>query len=752
MESNSNFLPRLIAWEITRSCPLACRHCRAAATAGPYPGELSTEECRRVIDSIAAFCRPTLILTGGEPMLRPDLYEIAAYAAQQKMRVVMATCGTLLNEAAAGQLVAAGVTALSFSLDGSTAAAHDAFRGSRGAFEKVLAAVAAAKTVTLPFQINTTITRENLDDLPAVLELAVKLGAITFNPFLLVPTGRGRDMADWQLSPQEYERTLTWFAGLQRDDINIRITCAPHYQRIIRQRNVGLKNEAGATAVSSPAVRQTSQRAKGMEGIHSEPSPAPAVPHSIRNPQSAIRNSSGCLGGKEFAFISHTGKVQLCGFLDLEAGDLRQTDFNFRPIWNDSPLFGQIRDFGTYRGRCGRCEFQRVCGGCRARAYAVSGDHMAEEPFCTYQPHSPGATAVPGRALCSANEQGVSKASAEPSIAPAVAVPIRNPQSAIRNLLPLLQSGLPLVARPFEELGQQLGIPEQQVLDEVEKLKQSGVIRVFCAVFDPRALGYVTTLVAARVADGKIDAVAAIINKLEGVTHNYRRDHSYNLWFTLISESPALQQATLEDLARQTGIAFHSLPAEAIHKLRVQFGRVCSSAAHQPDFQDGVQQSCTPYDLSDAQKSLIRLLQDDLPLTARPFDVLAQKLGWPAERLLNQLADWQKQGLLRRIAALVHHRRLGFTANGMAVFNIDDAHTDEAGKMLASFAEVSHCYRRPRMEGFPYNLYAMVHGRSEAEVRAVVAAAVKKLPPQTSHQILFSTHQYKKSSMKFFEA
>lgn len=350
--------PALIAWELTRSCPLRCVHCRAAAGVGPFPGEFTTAEAFRLLDDIATFARPILILTGGEPMLRPDFLEIARGAAERGMRPVAAPCGALVDEAACRAMKEAGMARISLSIDGATAASHDGFRGVRGAFEQVVAAARAARAAGLEFQVNTTVTRRNVGDLPAIRSLAVEVGAAAFHPFLLVPTGRASTMADDGLPPDEYERVLGWLADLRADGrIDQKVTCAPHYNRIVRQRD--------AAARRPPAQA-------------GEVPPRPG-PH-------AARPSIGCMGGQQFAFISHVGIVRICGFLDAPAGDLRANGMDFRSIWLDSPLFAEMRNRAGYRGRCGICEYRNVCGGCRARAYAMTGDYLGEEPFCTHRP------------------------------------------------------------------------------------------------------------------------------------------------------------------------------------------------------------------------------------------------------------------------------------------------------------------------------------------------------------------------------
>lgn len=343
--------PRLIAWELTRSCNLNCQHCRAAAHSGPYAGELSYDEITRTIDNIAARFSPIMILTGGEPLLRPDILDIIRYTRDAGLRPVLATCGTELTEERARDLVEAGIQRISVSIDGPDAASHDGFRGVPGAFEASLAGLEAARKAGLPFQINTTVTKRNMDQVEAILELAVSLGAVAFHPFLLVPTGRGKDLESELLDPLEYERVLIRVYELRDSTpIPFKPTCAPHYYRILRQRETS-------------AGRDVTLETHGLDAM-----------------------SKGCMGGISFAFISHVGTIQICGFLDEPAGDLRESDYDFGRIWDESPLFLQLRDFSTYKGDCGLCEYQRWCGGCRARAYATTGDYLDEEPFCAYTP------------------------------------------------------------------------------------------------------------------------------------------------------------------------------------------------------------------------------------------------------------------------------------------------------------------------------------------------------------------------------
>lgn len=344
---DSRYQPRLIAWEITRACPLRCQHCRAASCDERDANELSTDEIRATIRNIAKCYNPIIILTGGEPLRRPDLFEIIGESVASGLRTVMATCGVDLDLPRVRALKEAGIARLSFSLDGADADSHDAFRNVPGAFDLCLQAMSFATEADLPFQINTTVTRTNADQLERIWRKAVQLGAAAFHPFLLVPTGRGAEIRNEVLSAVEYERVLHRIAELSKTSpIPFKPTCAPHYSRIIS------------------TVKQRSPTGDGvMDSM-----------------------TRGCLGGIGFAFISHIGKVQICGFLQQEAGDLRQSDYDFGHIWENSPLLLSLRDPNNYRGKCGVCEFWTRCGGCRARAFSMTGDLLAAEPCCSYTP------------------------------------------------------------------------------------------------------------------------------------------------------------------------------------------------------------------------------------------------------------------------------------------------------------------------------------------------------------------------------
>ncbi len=326
---------RMVAWELTRNCNLACAHCRASAASGPHADELSTEECKRIIDDILSFSEPTVILTGGEPLLRPDVFEIIEYGNEKGLRLVIAINGTLLDMEKAQKLKASGIKRVSLSIDGSHRQGHDSFRGVDGSFDAVIKAAHILKDVGLPFQINTTVTTLNVDDLGEIYELTKSLGAAAWHIFLLVPVGRGTGLKGRELSAKMYEDVLHWLYDVEKkNDLEMKVTCAPHYYRIVK--------EKGDTP-----------------------------------------KSAGCLAGKSFMFISHRGVAQPCGYLEMPSGDVRKD--GVKKVWEGSEVFRQLRDLSSYQGKCGGCQFLRICGGCRARAFEATGSYLGEEPLCSYR-------------------------------------------------------------------------------------------------------------------------------------------------------------------------------------------------------------------------------------------------------------------------------------------------------------------------------------------------------------------------------
>jgi AdoMet-dependent heme synthase len=340
---------RLVAWEVTRNCNLNCVHCRAAASRGPYSGELDTNRCLEVLDQIKEVGNPIVILTGGEPLLREDVFQLARYGTDKGLRMVMATNGTLITEAVAERMKSSGIQRVSISLDGAAAEQHDRFRKVPGAFQGALDGIALLKKAHIEFQINTTITRHNVGQAEEILRMAVRLGAEAHHIFLLVPTGRARDMIEQEIDALEYENLLHWFYSMRREvPVHLKATCAPHYYRVLRQE-------------AHKRGEKVDFATYGLDAV-----------------------TRGCLGGTSFCFVSHVGVVQPCGYLELNCGDLGEE--SFRDVWENSEVFRRLRDFSLYKGKCGRCEYVRFCGGCRARAYEATGDFLEEEPLCNYQP------------------------------------------------------------------------------------------------------------------------------------------------------------------------------------------------------------------------------------------------------------------------------------------------------------------------------------------------------------------------------
>ena len=340
---------RIVAWEVTRSCNLNCVHCRASSDLGPYARELDTVKAMEVLDQIREVGKPIIILTGGEPLLRKDIFALADYGTKKGRRMVMATNGTLITPDITAKTTESGIKRVSISLDGATRESHDSFRQVDGAFDRAIQGTSYLKEQGIEFQINTTVTRYNLCELEGILDLAIDLGATAHHIFLLVPTGRAKGMVNQELDAQEYEEILHWFCEQQNAvALELRATCAPQYYRIMRQQ-------------AHSKGEKVSSKTYGLDAV-----------------------TRGCLAGISYCFISHEGIVQPCGYLELNSGDLRESAFP--DIWKNSSIFADLRDFFKYKGKCGRCEYITVCGGCRARSYAAHGDYLSEEPLCAYIP------------------------------------------------------------------------------------------------------------------------------------------------------------------------------------------------------------------------------------------------------------------------------------------------------------------------------------------------------------------------------
>ena len=612
LNSKEKNLPHLhvVAWETTRKCPLNCIHCRAAADNSQPEDELSTEEGFRLIDGIAKFAKPMLILTGGEPMTRKDIYELASYATSKGFRVVMASCGHFLTPESAEKIKTSGIKALSISLDGADASTHDAFRGSTGAFEKSLAGIRCAREAHIQFQINTTVSRLNVHQLAQILDLAENIGASAVDFFFLVPTGRGRELDAEMLPTPEYEKTLLWIAEERsRRKIRIKTTCAPHFSRI-------------------------------SQSVDSETKPEGA-----------------CLAGGGFVFVSHRGIMQPCGFLDVQCGDLRKADFNFGKLYLESEVFRNLREPDRYEGKCSVCEFRKVCGGCRARAYAASGHVLAADPTCSHVPRTSEST----------EEMG---------------------ESAKNELLLRLQLGIPLERHPFYTMAGELGMKENQIISFIAKLFSQGGARRVGGIFDGRRLGYTNTLCATAPRPENEGEFMRYIRALPGVTHCYERGwpeelkpdlpgspngKNYpELWFTFGAPTENFESEFKRIEEMNCGGLLLNLPTQRMFKTDVIFDlkQLGKNGSNRRITGTRKTAKLEPRVFSENEKAAIRLLQGNLPVKRDFYAESATRLGIGTDELLDMLRKWQDCGILKRIGLLVNHQNIGFKANGMCAWNV----------------------------------------------------------------------------------
>ena len=347
--------PFIAIWEVTQACDLACVHCRASAQPDRDPMELSTDEGKRLIDQIAALKVPVFVLTGGDPIKRPDLFELIGHARSVGVRVSLTPSATpLLTKDIVVRLKEAGLARLAVSMDGASGETHDAFRGMSGSFTRTLDAVRWANEIGLPVQINTTFSRRNIAEIDEIVSLMERLKITLWSVFFLVPTGRGK--LNDLLSAEEFESVFAKVYSLSRTaSFDIKTTEAQHYRRFVLQQRVA-------------------DRKSGL------------APNSVfeRSVDAIGRAPRGLNDGKGFVFISHKGEVFPSGFLPLSAGNIREQELAV--IYRDSPLFQDLRDTSKLEGKCGSCEFKEICGGSRARAYALTGNPQAEEPCCSYVP------------------------------------------------------------------------------------------------------------------------------------------------------------------------------------------------------------------------------------------------------------------------------------------------------------------------------------------------------------------------------
>jgi len=374
MRHDASERPFIVIWEVTRACQLVCTHCRADAIRTRNPFELTTDEGRHLLDDLASFGtpRPLVVLTGGDPFERPDLPELVAHGTRIGLNMALSPSVTdRLTRSVLEELHEAGAKAVSLSLDGATAHSHDSFRGVEGVFDATLDAARTVTEIGFRLQINTTVTRGNVLELPRMLKHVLGLGASLWSVFFLVPTGRGKDLQP--LTAGEAEEVLHWLHDVS-DLVAIKTTEAPHYRRIAIQRagfDAGGVSELDQAFSVGPLRSQlradTAELLSGQEPRRRRPRPPIDV------------NS-----GRGFAFVDHVGVVYPSGFLPTAVGSVRKK--SFPEIYRGSELLQSLRNPDTFGGRCGRCEFRSVCGGSRSHAYATTGDPLAEDPSCAYEP------------------------------------------------------------------------------------------------------------------------------------------------------------------------------------------------------------------------------------------------------------------------------------------------------------------------------------------------------------------------------
>jgi radical SAM protein with 4Fe4S-binding SPASM domain len=350
---SEKYVPLVVSWNLTRKCNLKCPHCYINATTQELKNELTTEESKNLIDQICEVSKPLLILSGGEPLLRPDVYELVRYGASKGLKMGLGSNGSLIDAAAAKRLKDAGIETVSISLDSHIPEQHDEFRGVSGSWEKAVGAIKALQENGVLVQVNTTLTQQNYDQIDDIMSLAENIGVENFHLFFLVPTGRGVKIAD--ISPAKYENMIkTTFARVAKHRLNVRPSCAPQFMRIAKEMGLDMS-----------------------------------------------RWIRGCLAGLYYCRVYPNGDVTPCPYLPIKLGNVREK--SFKEIWFNSKIFKTLRDFDSLKGKCGDCEYRALCGGCRARAYGLSsdfidycgdmhepaelkGDYLTEDPWCVYQP------------------------------------------------------------------------------------------------------------------------------------------------------------------------------------------------------------------------------------------------------------------------------------------------------------------------------------------------------------------------------
>jgi AdoMet-dependent heme synthase len=353
---SEKYVPLVVSWNLTRKCNLKCPHCYINATTQELKNELTTGESKNLIDQICEVSRPLLILSGGSPLLRPDVYDLVRYGASKGLKMGLGSNGSLIDATAAKRLKEAGIETVSISLDSHIPEQHDEFRGVPGSWEKAVGAIKALQENGVLVQVNTTLTQQNYDQIDDIMSLAENIGVENFHLFFLVPTGRGVKMTD--ISPAKYESMIkTTFAKVAKHKLNVRPSCAPQFMRIAKDMGLNMS-----------------------------------------------RWIRGCLAGLYYCRVYPNGDVTPCPYLPIKLGNIREK--SFKEIWFNSEMFKTLRNFDALKGKCGVCEHRAVCGGCRARAYGLSsdfidycgdlhepaelkGDYLTEDPWCVYQPKEP---------------------------------------------------------------------------------------------------------------------------------------------------------------------------------------------------------------------------------------------------------------------------------------------------------------------------------------------------------------------------
>ena len=360
--SRSKQILRLLFWESTIKCNLTCAHCRRIESDEQAHTDLSTAQAKALIEQLAELGKgqpmmPVLVFSGGEPLCRDDLFELIGQAKSLGITPALATNGTLIDTTVAKQISDSGVARVSVSLDGATAEIHNRLRQLEGSFERAIEGIGHLRDRQVPFQINITLTKHNAHQLEDVYELARSLGAVAVHIFMLVPVGCGQSLAETDmLSPEQYEQKMVDICSLDgRGELQMKVTCGPHYERVIRQQGLyKARMKAGHSGGAVPG-----------RGGHGAP-------------------SRGCLAGLGVLFVGHQGDVFPCGYLPVNCGNVLEDKLS--DIWCGSKDLARMREGSELEGKCGVCGYKQICGGCRGRAYAASGNYMAEEPFCAYVP------------------------------------------------------------------------------------------------------------------------------------------------------------------------------------------------------------------------------------------------------------------------------------------------------------------------------------------------------------------------------